>query len=61
MAEYYQITDRIDWDKVPAILKAKEGIAQEITKGRPAPLPAAPPQPAAPRRSGFPLYRSRLR
>ncbi len=43
MAEYYQISDRIDWDKVPAILKAKEGIAQEVTKGRPAPLPAAPP------------------
>jgi L,D-transpeptidase ErfK/SrfK len=43
MAEYYQICDRIDWDKVPAILKAKEGIAQEVTKGRPAPLPAAPP------------------
>jgi L,D-transpeptidase ErfK/SrfK len=43
MAEYYQISDRIDWDKVPAILKAKEGIAQEVTKGPPAPLPAAPP------------------
>ena len=43
MAEYYQICDRIDWDKVPAILKAKEGIAREVTKGRPAPLPAAPP------------------
>ena len=43
MAEYYQICDRIDWDKVPAILKAKEGVAQEVTKGRPAPLPAAPP------------------
>ena len=43
MAEYYQISDRIDWDKVPAILKAKEGIAREVTKGPPAPLPAAPP------------------
>ncbi len=47
MAEYYQISDRIDWDKVPAILKAKEGIAQEITKGQPAPLPATPPAEAA--------------
>jgi L,D-transpeptidase ErfK/SrfK len=43
MAEYYKISDRIDWDKVPAILKAKEGIAQEVTKGQPMPLPAAPP------------------
>jgi L,D-transpeptidase ErfK/SrfK len=43
MAEYYQICDRIDWNKVPAILKAKEGVAQEVTKGRPAPLPATPP------------------
>lgn len=43
MAEYYQISDRIDWDKVPAILKAKEGIAREVTKGPPAPLPATPP------------------
>ncbi len=38
MAEYYHITDRIDWAKVPAILKAKEGIAREITKGPPAPI-----------------------
>jgi L,D-transpeptidase ErfK/SrfK len=43
MADYYQITDRIDWDKVPAILKAKEGIAQDITKGAP-----APPSPVSP-------------
>jgi L,D-transpeptidase ErfK/SrfK len=43
MAEYYQIRGRIDWDKVPAILKAKEGIAREVTKGLPMPLPAAPP------------------
>ena len=43
MADYYQIRDRIDWDKVPAILKAKEGIAREVTKGAPTPLPAAPP------------------
>lgn len=44
MADYYQISDRIDWDKVPAILKAKEGIAREVTKGSPTPLPAAPPR-----------------
>ena len=43
MAEYYQICDRIDWNKVPAILKAREGFAQEVTKGQPVPLPAAPP------------------
>lgn len=47
MAEYYQISDRIDWDKVPAILKAKEGIAREITKGAPTPLPPASPPEAA--------------
>ena len=50
MADYYQIGDRIDWDKVPAILKAKEGIAREITKGTPTPLPAvSPPEAASPR------------
>jgi L,D-transpeptidase ErfK/SrfK len=42
MAEYYQIADRIDWDKVPAILKAKEGIAQDITRDPGAPPAAAP-------------------
>ena len=46
MADYYQIRDRIDWDKVPDILKAKEGIAREVTKGAPRPLPAAPPREA---------------
>jgi L,D-transpeptidase ErfK/SrfK len=49
MADYYQIGDRIDWEKVPAILKAKEGIAQDVTKGAPRPLPAGSPgAPAAP-------------
>ena len=43
MAEYYQISDRIDWCKVPAILKTKDGIAHDITKGQPVPMPAAPP------------------
>ncbi len=37
LARKHQLVGRIDWDKVPAILKAKEGIAQDITKG-PAPL-----------------------
>jgi L,D-transpeptidase ErfK/SrfK len=32
MAEYYQIADRIDWNKVPAILRKRDGIAQDITK-----------------------------
>ncbi len=48
MADYYQITDRIDWGKVPAILKTKDGIAHEVTKGAPVPLPTPPPAPAAP-------------
>jgi len=42
MAEYYQIKDRLDWDKVRPILKAREGIAQDVTKdsgGPPAPAP----------------------
>ncbi|MGD0827194.1 MAG: L,D-transpeptidase [Desulfobaccales bacterium] len=43
LAEHYQLGDRLDWDKVPAILKAKEGIAREITKGRPRPLPLQSP------------------
>lgn len=50
MAEYYQISDRIDWAKVPAILKMKDGIAHDVTKGAPvappAPAPAAPPEEA---------------
>ncbi len=37
LARNFQLEGLIDWDKVPAILKAKEGIAQDITKG-PAPL-----------------------
>jgi L,D-transpeptidase ErfK/SrfK len=41
MAEYYQITDRIDWEKVRPILKARSGLAQDITKSPAAPLPAA--------------------
>lgn len=43
LAESYQLGDRLDWDQVPAILKAREGIAQEITKGPPRPLPLQSP------------------
>jgi L,D-transpeptidase ErfK/SrfK len=32
LADHYQLGDRLDWDKAPAILKAKEGIAQDVTK-----------------------------
>jgi L,D-transpeptidase ErfK/SrfK len=51
MAEYYQITDRIDWEKVPRILKIRSGVAQDITKvaAAPAPAPAAPPASNAPK------------
>ena len=42
MAEYYKIADRIDWDKVPPILKTKSSLAQDITKAGAGPIPAAP-------------------
>jgi L,D-transpeptidase ErfK/SrfK len=48
LAEIYRLTDRIDWDKVPPILKAREGIAQEITKGPPEPGPPPAPAPGDP-------------
>jgi L,D-transpeptidase ErfK/SrfK len=32
MASYYEISDRIDWSKVPAILRKRDGVAQDITK-----------------------------
>jgi L,D-transpeptidase ErfK/SrfK len=44
LAQYYRLTDRIDWDKVPPILKAGEGIAQDITRDPRG--PEAPPAPA---------------
>ena len=47
MAAFYEITDRIDWARVPAILKAREGIAQDITKDPSAPTPAGLKDPAA--------------
>jgi L,D-transpeptidase ErfK/SrfK len=37
MAEYYQITDRIDWSKVPSLLRRRDGIAHDITKAPEAP------------------------
>jgi L,D-transpeptidase ErfK/SrfK len=49
MAEYYNITDRIDWDKVPPILKTRSGLAQDITKAGAAPTPAAPVIPNDPK------------
>jgi len=49
MAEYYQIADRIDWDKVPPILKARSGLAQDITKTAADPIPAAASPANAPR------------
>jgi hypothetical protein len=49
MAEYYNITDRIDWDKVPPILKTRSGLAQDITKAGAAPTPAAPVPSNAPK------------
>jgi L,D-transpeptidase ErfK/SrfK len=42
MAAFYNITDRIDWDKVRPILKTRSGLAQDITKAGAGPLPAAP-------------------
>jgi L,D-transpeptidase ErfK/SrfK len=42
MAAYYNITDRIDWDKVKPILKARSGRAQDITKDQAPPVAAAP-------------------
>jgi L,D-transpeptidase ErfK/SrfK len=42
MAEYYNIADRIDWDKVRPILKTRSGLAQDITKAGAPPIPAVP-------------------
>ena len=45
MAEYYQLTDRIDWSKVPSILRRRDGIAHDITKAPEAPTSAGIPVP----------------
>ena len=46
MAEYYQIADRIDWSKVPAILRKRDGIAYDVTKAPEAPTSAGVSVPA---------------
>ncbi len=52
--------DRIDWDKVTAILKTKEGLAQDITKAGGCTQPLPPPDACnAPKEVGFPLYRAK--
>ena len=60
LAEKNQLVGRIDWKLVPKILKAKEGIAQDITRELPADKPAraASPAPPHPQESSlFPLQR----
>jgi L,D-transpeptidase ErfK/SrfK len=49
MADYYQIADRIDWDKVPPILKTRSGLAQDITRAAAPPVSDAPAAANAPR------------
>jgi len=49
MADYYHIADRIDWDKVPPILKTRSGLAQDITKAGAPPIPATPVTSNAPK------------
>jgi len=49
MAAYYNIADRIDWDKVKPILKTRSGLAQDVTKAGAPPLPAAPVTSNAPK------------
>lgn len=44
LAQRYGLTSRIDWEKVPGILKAREGVAYDITRG-PSPGREAPLQP----------------
>lgn len=39
LARRYRLEGRIDWEKVPDILKAREGFAQDITKGPRPPMP----------------------
>jgi L,D-transpeptidase ErfK/SrfK len=44
MADYYHIQNRIDWRKVPSILKIRDGVAHDITKETAVPVPATPKQ-----------------
>ncbi|MEW6660324.1 MAG: L,D-transpeptidase family protein [Thermodesulfobacteriota bacterium] len=59
LAQRNQLVERIDWERVPKILKAKEGIAQDITRDLPADKPATAAAPAPPPRETtlFPLQR----
>jgi L,D-transpeptidase ErfK/SrfK len=60
LARQHQLTDRIDWDKAGPILKAREGIARDVTKaGAPPDLKPAPAsQGSAPREVRLsPLHR----
>ncbi len=43
LARKHRLEDRIDWARVPPILKSKDGIAHDITRGRGAPEQAATP------------------
>ncbi|MHB8069069.1 MAG: L,D-transpeptidase [Desulfobaccales bacterium] len=57
LAQKNQLEERIDWSRVPKILKAKEGIAQDITRDVPADKPATAAAPAPQHRETtlFPL------
>jgi L,D-transpeptidase ErfK/SrfK len=59
VAQKNQLVERIDWNRVPKILKAKEGIAQDITRDLPAdkPTTAAAPAPPPHQTTLFPLQR----
>lgn len=57
-AQKYHLEDRIDWSRVPKILKGKAGIAQDITKELPEPkatTTAATPLPPHRETTLFPL------
>jgi L,D-transpeptidase ErfK/SrfK len=57
LAQRNQLEERIDWGRVPKILKAKEGIAQDITRDVPAdkPTTATAPLPRPQENTLFPL------
>ncbi len=56
LARRNQLEERIDWDLVPKILKAREGIAQDISKDPPDTKTAATANPPSPQATPlFPL------
>ena len=55
LARKNQLEDRIDWDRVPKILKAREGIAQDITRDLPEQSPLPHPRPRPPGDAPFPF------